>query len=122
MPTAKPWTALLSDQDFHRDVEVEGQHPQPGHGLQAEAERHADARIDPAHEARDHEADQHADAAASDHLPDQRIGKAGLLLQQRRQQHHRREVQHAVDRHQRQPDRIVAVGQQLQVQERLARR
>ena len=90
----------------------------PGDGLQPEAERHADARIDPAHQARGHEADRHADAAAADHLADQRVGKADMLLQQRRQQHHRGEVQHAVDRHQHEADRIVAVGQQLQVQER----
>ena len=42
---------------------------------------------------------------------------AGMLLQQRWQQHHGREVQHAVDRHQDEADRIVAIQQQPQIQE-----
>ena len=55
-----------------------------------------------------------ADAARGDDLADQRVGKAGMLLQQRRQQHHRREVQHAVDQHQHQAERVVAVEQQAE--------
>ena len=40
--------------------------------------------------------------------------------QQRRQQHHRREIQHAVDQHDNEAERVVAVEQQAQVEQRLA--
>ena len=61
-------------------------------------------------------------AARRQHLADQRVGKAGMLLQQRRQQHHRRDVQHAEDADQHEAERVVAVEQQPQVQERPLRR
>ena len=44
--------------------------------------------------------------------------KPCILLQERRQQHHRRKVEHAIDSHQHQPDGIVAVSQQPQIEER----
>ena len=72
--------------------------------------------VSPGHQ----EADGHPQAAAADHLADQRVGKPCILLQERRQQHHGREVEHAVDRHQHEADGIIAVGQQPQIQERRA--
>ena len=52
------------------------EHPQARSDLDQEAQAHADARVDPAHQAGGEEADRHADAAAADHLAHQRVGKA----------------------------------------------
>ena len=117
----KALNGAVEQQRLHRDIQVEGQHPDPGHGLKPEAEPHPDAWIDAAHQAGHHEAEGHADTARADHLPDQRVGKSDVRLQQRRQQHHRGEVQHAVDRHQHEADRVVAILQETRVQERLVR-
>ena len=91
------------------DIEVDAHQPEAGDHLQAEAADHADARVHAADEDGEEEAERGADAARGDDLADQRVGKAGMLLQQRRQQHHRREIQHAVDQHQHQAEGVVAI-------------
>ncbi len=121
-PMAMPCTRLLAISVARVDIEVERHQPQAGDHLQGEAADEADARIHAADEDRQEEADGGADAARGDDLADQHVGKAGMLLQQRRQQDHGREVQHAVDRHQHQAERVVAVAQQAEIEERPPRR
>lgn len=64
--------------------------------------------------------DAGADTARRSDFADQRIGKAGMLLQWG-QQGHRCEGQHAMDADQQQAQRIVAVEQETQIEEGLGR-